>query len=155
MTSEERKELYARLRERLYLDIAKLDEEVSMMPVLVQEAAELATAMENEEVAAKMALGVIRAEAAARLREIPLDGGKARPETRVESELILDEQVQLAQAELAAVQMETARCKALYNSMRDKRGMVSNACDMSISIWHTSASYTGSRTKVRQEENKA
>lgn len=148
---EEHRATYDKLNAQLKVNLLRLDQELSIMPQLVQEAAELSAELENEEGATKLALDIIEAETAARLREIPV-GGKPPSETRVFAELVLDPTVQGARAELALAKLDSSRGKALYNSMRDKRGMIGHACDMTVGGYMTTPSYTGRRTQQRAQE---
>jgi hypothetical protein len=132
---------YADLSKVLMIDLLRIDREVAVTPQRIQEAAELAITVGDEERAAKFALDVITAEAGSRLRSIPMEGGKPRSEASIERELILEPDVQAARMEYENARSNAAKCRALSDNMREKSRLLGKACDMTIAGFISPASY--------------
>ena len=146
----DREQDYERLKARLSIDLLRVSQEVSESPAVLQECVELAIAVECEELAARLALDVITAEAAARLRE-PEEGRKARSETQIASELAMLEDVQAARAAYDQSKLDSKRFNSLVASMRDKVRLVGKAADMTVAGFVAPSSYTGQRTRGKEQ----
>ena len=138
---------YDELRAKLQIDILRIGDELIAMPALVQETAELAAVIGAEEHGCRLALDIISAEAASRLRE-PEDGKKAKSETQIASELISQGDVQDARQAYDSAKLDAAQANALHNSMREKVRLLGKACDLVVAGFITPSSYSPRRADL-------
>ena len=139
---------YAELSGILEINLLKIDQEVAVTAHRLQEAAELAVAAGNEERASRMARDIITAEAGQRLRGTPADSGKARSETQIERELILEPDVQAAREAHENAQASASLCRSLAENLKEKARLVGKACDMTIAGYITPSSYSPKRREL-------
>lgn len=144
---------YDELRAKLVIDLTRVDQELVSQPLLLQESAELAAQMASEEHAARHAADIISAEAAQRLRDDGTsNGGKAPSEARISSEILLMEDVRAARDAYDAARLESARCNALYASMRERVRLLGKACDMTVAGFIVPNSYSPRRSTLMKRE---
>lgn len=123
-------EKYRWLKGQLKPDLLDLDEEISRISVLVQEANEN-SAMANEiRDAAKEGLSVQTARAAARLRGEPLSSGKTRSEAQIESELPLCPEHQKALEEYGNARLDAALWMSMVQGYSTKAYSLSTAAEL-------------------------
>lgn len=139
---------YAEITSSLRINILGIDQDLMAMPQLVQQAAELAADANADEHASKLAMDIIMAEASARLRE-PEEGQKARSETQIASQLILEPDVQAARQAYDESRLTSAKCSALLGSMRDKSRLLGKTCDLVVAGFITPSSYSPRRVALR------
>lgn len=141
-----RPEQYQFLRNQLGLDLLSLDDEVTRIPVLLQEAAEItAIAVEIRE-QAKEDLDRVCAEIGNYLR-IPDDKGKMRSETQIGSMLAAEKDYIKATEELRQARLDAALWQALTEGLRVKSSAIKTAVDLIVSGWITSDSIVAKRRK--------
>ena len=141
-------EKYDALKLRLTIDLLRIDQEIAQMPQLVQEAGELAAASNDEENASRLALDVIRTEAAARLREVE-SGSKPRSETMIDSMLNGEEDVQAARVAYDAARLQSSRWNNLLSAMREKSRLLGKAADLTVAGYITPSSYAPGRREKK------
>ncbi len=129
--NEANKKRYDDLSAQLPIDLLRIDQELMKMPQLVQETAELAVAVADEERATKMALEIISSEAQLRIRTIE-PGMKPKTEGQVAAELVLQEDVQAARNDADHAKLDASLCRSLHSSMTEKSRLLGKACDMTI-----------------------
>jgi hypothetical protein len=142
-------ERYLHLSGKLKINLAEIDREIMVAGQLLQECAELSADATNEEQIARRALDVISSEAAARLRE-PKEGMKEKSESRIASEVPMQEDVQAARAYYIETQHKSKICDALVYSMREKSGLVKKAADMIVAGYIQPASYIQRRPIINK-----
>jgi hypothetical protein len=121
---------YERLKACLPVDLVEIDKDLIEMPVIAQEAAELAATMMNCVATAKHELEIAGAEARSVIRVRLLVNGKPPSETRVDSEVPLDEVVQMRRRELDALEYKYRLASDLARSMQKKSDQIGNATSM-------------------------
>jgi hypothetical protein len=139
---------YYALRAKLAIDPDDLDNEIAQMPVLVQDAAELAVAAANEENACQLAYDVIKAETGHRLRR---DNEKIT-EAAIERAMPLYEEVQEARIAYNYAKTYTKLCDDLVRSLRTKVTMLQKHTEMIMQGYITPSSLYEKR---REEINAA
>ena len=122
-------ERYERLSQYLGLDIRDLEKEFIRVPRIQQEAAELAAAAAQVVEYAKYNIRVAEAEAAARIREIPVHG-KEPSQARIDSMLPLDPEVQAAHKALIVATNEAVHCSGLAKSFDSQSWLLRKASDL-------------------------
>lgn len=123
------RERYLWLRQKTRLDLLALDEELSEIATLVQEAGEKTASANDMLSAAKDNLDGVEAQVAASLRVPPI-AGKARSETQITSEIPLDKRVTEAQATLAAAKFDASLWTNLTDALRLKSSSMRAAADL-------------------------
>lgn len=138
---------YDNLSRRLRIDMADVDNELVDMPMLVQEAAELATDANDVENLAHLDYDVARAEYGQRLR---LENDRIS-EARIESSMPLDPIVVQARVGYERAKIDSALCAALVSALRTKSSLLQKAADMMLAGWITpNAAYERRRAEINQ-----
>jgi predicted RNase H-like nuclease (RuvC/YqgF family) len=142
--------VYERLKAFLPVDLVEIDRDLAQMPVIAQEAAELAAEMMNKVATAKQELDIARAQAAQQLRNM-LVAGKPRSEARIETEMPLDRGVQMRQREVDALEYRFQIAKDLARNMQKKSDQITNATNMIMKGWMTPNSVYERQLRDRKE----
>ena len=140
-------ERYESLEKKLEIKLNDIDKELISAPQDLQACAELAADANDEEHTAKLALDVVSAEVAARLRE-SVEGRKPRSESQIASEVPLAPEVQKARDEYNGTRHQAEVCRSLVESMRVKASLIRNVCDMTIAGYITPTSYRPERVRL-------
>ena len=107
---------YNNLKKRLNLDAVNIDKDLVELPMIIQEASELFSEVQNEYNVADHAYDVILAETAQDLRNVD---GRAPSETQIQARVPLSELVQDARNIRDNLKTELAQVKALVENLRD------------------------------------
>lgn len=138
-------EAYQALRVQLPIDWLDLDNEIMKMPVLVQEAAELAVAASNEESILQLGYDVAKAETGQRLRQ----ENERITEAAIERQLPLSDEVQQARLDYLHAKSYARLCEELVRSLRIKSQQLQKSCDMIVQGYMTpSAAYEKRRSEI-------
>ena len=119
---------YDELKKKLSIDLLRLDQEMTELPFLVQEAAEMSSETFNELQKADVELDIEKASAAARMRE----EDPKTSEARIASCLILDPQVQEATKKLNELKYLSKLSSDLVTNLRDKSRLLGKIADLTI-----------------------
>ena len=139
---------YNTLKSKLQIDLLHIDQEFMELPALVQDAAELAAEIKEEERTLAHQLEITRAEVSARLRKVE----KPPSETAIQSMLLTEESVQQARAEREQMQYYAEIATALANSLRDKVHLIRKTADMILGGFISAdAGYQTRRTELRRK----
>lgn len=130
---------YARLRRMLRIDHTRIDEEIMELPMLLQDAAELAAKLGEAERIVAHDYEITKAEVAAEMRRV-LDGGKPPSEASIASALNGDERVQAARREVELARRDTEIAKALAGNMHEKSSLIRKTADLMLAGYITPAS---------------
>lgn len=125
---------YAQLKRRIEIDMMRLDEELIGMPVLVEEISEMTAKALLTRSAAENRLKVVIAEAADEIRK---EGEKKPAEKQIESEVLLDAQVQDSTLELDEAKYEYAMWQGLMDAARTKSSALKTVSELIISGYIT------------------
>lgn len=142
---------YEELNKKLEINILNIDRELMAASQDIQACAELAADANDEEHSAKLALDIMIAEVSDRLRT-PEEGKKAKSETQIASEILLDQTVQAARDEYNKMRHQAEICNALANSMRTKANLVRDTCSMVVAGYITPSSYSPKRVQLMKKE---
>lgn len=115
-----KKEQFIWFKARRELDLLRVDEDLMELPSLVQEAGECCAIANEFRDQAKEEFEVVKANLAQQLRDLPLNGGKVRSETMVESQLRLYEPYTAAQQKYQQARLDSALWATMIESMRIK-----------------------------------
>lgn len=138
-------EAYQALRAQLRIDMVDLGEELMKMPLLVQDAAELAVAAMDDENACQLALDVLRAEIGQGMRE----QHEKITEAAIERSLPLNEQVQEARSAYNHAKTYAKLCDDLVKALRTKSQLLQKASDMMMAGYITpAAAYERRREEI-------
>lgn len=107
---------YNDLKKRLNLDAVNIDKDLVELPMVIQEASELFSEVQNDYNVADHAYDVILAETARDLRNVD---GRAPSETQIQARVPLAEPVQDARNVRDNLKTELAQVKALVENLRD------------------------------------
>jgi hypothetical protein len=154
MEDQEADVAYRELRDKLEINVLRIDQELVELPQLVQQAAELASVASSNEHVAKHALDVTVAEASAGLR-VPALGMKARSETQIASEIPLDDDVQRARSYYDNTREISSRYTSLHYSMREKSKLVMKVCEMINGGFLTPSSFARRLEQGRTRERES
>jgi hypothetical protein len=127
------RERYIRLRSRTRVDLLRIDEDISEMSFLIQEAGECACAAVDAKDAVKDEVEKIRAVVASELRSQPVEYGegktKERSEERVKAEVPLDSRVQEIQELYGKAKLDAGLWMNLVDSLRSKDSSLRTAAE--------------------------
>jgi hypothetical protein len=124
---------YDELRERLRIDILRIDEELIQLPSLIQSAAESAAESSNDLNQAEHNLAIARAVASSELRNIEDRNGRPPSEAKVVSMIEEDSRVQLARRKVDNAKFQARLHNDLYYSLKDKAKLIVKVTDLIIS----------------------
>ena len=140
---------YDDIKKKLRIDLLRLDQELTELPFLVQEAAEISIELFNDVQKADLELDVAKAQVASDLREEKDESGKVPSETKIASMIILDPRVQEAQTKLNELRYQSRLANELVTNLRDKSRLLGKTSDLVIAGFITPNS-----RKAFEEENK-
>lgn len=140
---------YDDIKKKLRIDLLRLDQELTELPFLVQEAAEISIELFNDVQKADLELDVAKAQVASDLREEKDESGKVPSETKIVSMIILDPRVQEAQTKLNELRYQSRLANELVTNLRDKSRLLGKTSDLVIAGFITPNS-----RKAFEEENK-
>lgn len=123
-------EEYVWLKERLPIDLMRVDEEVIELPTLIQRSGEFTSSAIELREAAKEILERQKAIAAEALRTTPNQSGKQRSETAITSEIPLSEDVQAASAQYGVCRLDAALWQTLTEAFRSKNTSIRVVADL-------------------------
>lgn len=127
------RETYRFIRNKVSIDLLTVDNELSEIPVLIQQAGECACSAIDARDKAKDQLEKTESIAATNLR-IPISTGegksKSRSETQIESELPQNEFVQQAKKAYAQAKLDASLWQNLCDALRTKAASIRTAADL-------------------------
>lgn len=112
------------------IDLMDIDEEVSMMPTLLQDAGEtVCLAIETRD-SAKELLSQVRSEVASELRATKTESGKPKSETQIESEIETSQKFKDQQELLATARLDAGLWINLMEALRTKAAQLRTSADL-------------------------
>ena len=143
---------YAWFRVKTQIDLMEIDEEVSQMPTLLQDAGELTCSAIEARDSSKELLSQVRSEIAAELRATKTESGKPKSETQIESEIELSSKFKEQQDLLSQARQDAGLWINLMEALRTKAAQLRTAADL-ISSGYITRDYISN--KRRDEIRKA
>lgn len=147
---------YVWLKKRLSLDLCNIDDDIIELPQLIQQAGELTSvAIELREVA-KDDYERAKAHVADTLRNTPDPKGKQRSETTIQSQVLLDGELEDRSKELSKCRLDAALWQTLTEALRSKNSAIKVVADLLNSGFLTSSSiYDKRRRELRNARTTA
>lgn len=121
---------YVELKSFLPVDQMRLTEELMELPQRQMDASEGAAEAALYRDQCKDLVDQAKADAAADIRNLDINERKPRSETQIASEIMLDEKVREALADLRNAEYDLATWKALSDSMRTKSSSIRAIADL-------------------------
>lgn len=151
-------ETYERIKAKLQFDPLDFDQQLIELPMLVLDAAEMATLYAGERDKAKGALDLAMAQAADQLRTNTIIDAKGNPkiraEAQIESELPLYENVQEAQQKFDECKYRLALSQNLVDALKVKRDAMKVYAELTISGYLSpNAALNDRRSEIRAASN--
>jgi hypothetical protein len=141
--------VYDRIHASLHIDILEIDREVTELPMILQEAVELAAELKDYERQADHELDILTAKVSAKLRQV--GDAKAPTESAIKLALAADPEIQKARDGLSQMSYDAELASGLVNTLRDKSRLVMKTADMIVSGFITpSSAYTRQRKELRK-----
>jgi hypothetical protein len=141
---------YYELRQYLGIELNDLEDAYLKTPRIVEEAGYLAAEANRNENDAKHMLEVVTAEAADRLRAVPVNG-KPPSQAYIESVLPADPEVRRARDYHDQTRFEAAVCVSLFRAFETQSRLLTKASDMVLSGWFApGAALDPARREIRQ-----
>jgi len=146
---------YERLKRSLPLDQLRIDEEIMELPMLMQEAAELAASLREEERTAIHDYEIAKSEAAQRLRSTTDEKGKAPSEASISSRLNAEVDVQNARRDVEQTKYDADVATALASNLHEKRYTLLKFADMMLAGFITPTSINRDERAALAEQKRA
>jgi hypothetical protein len=143
---------FAQLKAQLMIDPMRLDEELIRMPQFVQEVAELTAEALLARNVAENDLKVIVAEVSAEIRG---SADKKPAEKQIESEVLLENNVQKAMQTLETAKFEYAMWQGLMDGAKTKSASLKNTSDLINSGYLTTDTIYANRRRELHEHRRA
>ena len=143
---------FLQLKTQLSIDPMRLDEELIRMPSFVQEVAEITAEALLERNIAENDLKIVMAEVSAEIRE---SAEKKPAEKQIESEILLNENVQKAMTKLEQAKFEYAMWQGLMDGAKTKSASLKNTSDLINSGYHTTDTIYANRRRELNEHRRA
>ena len=143
---------YAQLKAQLDIDPLRLDEELIHMPSFVQEVAELTAEALLQRNVAENDLKIVMAQVSADIRG---SADKKPAEKQIESEIMLDANVQTAMENLEKAKFEYAMWQGLMDGAKTKSASLKNTSDLINSGYLTTDTIYANRRRELNEHRRA
>lgn len=143
---------FLQLKTQLSIDPMRLDEELIRMPSFVQEVAEITAEALLERNIAENDLKIVMAEVSAEIRE---SAEKKPAEKQIESEILLNENVQKAMTKLEQAKFEYAMWQGLMDGAKTKSASLKNTSDLINSGYLTTDTIYANRRRELNEHRRA
>jgi hypothetical protein len=137
-------ERHARLSKYLGIDIDDIEEAFKTTFPISQEAGELAARADHLKLIAKYNLELAEANAAQRIRSVPVNG-KPPGQTTIDSMVPMDQEVQDAQQVYADAAYEAKVCEVLYENLRSQGMSLNKLADLHTTGYFNPSALTEQR----------